>query len=68
MPLVRLFSQKPNAVRLEEIPALTREEMRQRENQTQFGESDADYVADWPAAREDAAVQWRALGVEPRSD
>ena len=63
MPLLRLFAEKPNAIRMDEIPALDPEEIRQRENETQFGEPDANYAADWPAAKEDAAMQWRALGV-----
>ena len=62
MPLIRLFAEKPNAIRLDEIPALAPEEIRQRENETQFGEPDANYAADGTAAKEDAAIQWRVLG------
>ena len=65
MPLIRLFAEKPNAIRMDEIPALAPEEIRQRENETQFGEPDANYAVDWPAAKEDAAVQWHTLGVPP---
>ncbi len=66
MALQRLFAHHPNALRVEDLPALTREEFRQRDNESQFTKPDSEYPSNWEAAKEDARIAWLALGLDPK--
>lgn len=61
MPLPRLFAHRPNAMRLDTVPAVTTDEFRQRVNESQFSAPDAEYPVDWAEAARDAEAAWRAL-------